>query len=163
MRRTRTPCLHIQLGKLSSNHCCICTMYYIWRGRVIFFTISDPRWDQPINDISIFFASWRLILMHRTHFMQNIRRKWPKSSIFKIQAAVATRRHFYDHQIFWVPDYEEDKSNIVQLLCVDLSVFGKLYCVCCSSVKASIFSAQLSKGDRPGTIVAATELVLQQF
>ena len=26
----------------------------IWRGRVIFLTISDPRWDQPISDISIF-------------------------------------------------------------------------------------------------------------
>ena len=30
------------------------------------------------------FASGRLILMHRTRFIQNIWRKWPKSSIFKI-------------------------------------------------------------------------------
>ena len=38
-----------------------------------------------------FFASGRLILMHRTHFIQNIWRKWPKSSIFKICTAVATK------------------------------------------------------------------------
>ena len=38
-----------------------------------------------------FFASGQLILMHRTHFIQNIWRKWPKSSIFKICTAVATK------------------------------------------------------------------------
>ena len=58
--------------------------------RVIFLTISDPRWDQPISDISTCFAPWGLTLMQRTHFMQNIWRKWPKSSIFKIRTAVAT-------------------------------------------------------------------------
>ena len=63
----------------------------IWRGCIIFLTISDPRWNQPISDISIFFASGQLIFMHRTHFMQNIWRKWPKRSIFKIRTAVATK------------------------------------------------------------------------
>ena len=30
----------------------------ISQGCVIFSTISDPRWDQPISDISIFFGLW---------------------------------------------------------------------------------------------------------
>ena len=37
------------------------------------------------------FAYRRPILMHRTHFIQNILKKWPKSSIFKIRTAVATK------------------------------------------------------------------------
>ena len=40
-------------------------------GRVIFLTISDPKLDQPTSDTSIFSSFGRLILMHRTHFMQN--------------------------------------------------------------------------------------------
>ena len=63
----------------------------ICQGCRRFLTISDPRWDQPISDISIFFASGRQTLMHKTHFMQNIWGKWPKRSIFKIRTAVATK------------------------------------------------------------------------
>ena len=64
---------------------------YIRQGCVKFLTISDPRWDQPVSDLSIFFTSGQLILMQWTHFMQNIWRKWPESSIFKIRNAVATK------------------------------------------------------------------------
>ena len=48
---------------------CVCK----WRVRFMFLTIQGPKWDQPISDTSIFFASGRMILMHRTHFMQNIK------------------------------------------------------------------------------------------
>ena len=72
-----------------SLYLCMCVC--IWRGHFMFLTIHGPKWDQPISDTSIFFASGRLILMHRTHFMQNIWRKWPKSRIFKLRTAVATK------------------------------------------------------------------------
>ena len=50
---------------------CVC----IWRGLFMFLTIHGPKWDQPICNTSIFLASGWLILMHRTHFIQNIWRK----------------------------------------------------------------------------------------
>ena len=70
--------------------------YYIMimSGCFIFLTINGLRWDQPISDISIFVclcAANIELLLHRTHFIQNIWREWPKSSNFKILTAVATK------------------------------------------------------------------------
>ena len=81
-KTTYTFLMYVFIGHESDHWLC--------QGCVIFSTISDPRWDQPISDI-YFLASGQLILMHRTHFIQNIWRKWPKSSIFKIRTAAATK------------------------------------------------------------------------
>ena len=49
-KTTYTFLMYVFIGHESDHWLC--------QGCVIFSTISNPRWDQPISDISIFFGLW---------------------------------------------------------------------------------------------------------